>query len=252
MAAWTVVPCLLALRDEFNRINPKRDKGADGTIGDSSHTSASDHTPDEDSDVLRDHDADSKNEVHALDIDSTGPWGGRSFNDVILALVARERAEYNHPTTRARLKYVIWNRRIASRSNAWNWAPYTGSSAHTDHAHFSALYTTVTENDTRPWGVAPVAAPTPEAPDMTKSEMLALLNSAEGQAAIARAAGVGVHGQRLGKSQTTIGQALQATSALARVEALLAEVAARPAGGAPSVAELTEALRDVLREGIGE
>src|SRR5574343_794894 len=102
MSAWVCVACLLALRDEINTIAPKRDKGADGTIGDSAHTSTSDHAPDEDSDYLRDHDADSKNEVHALDIDSTGPWpAGRSFDSIIRGIVAREKAEYNHPTTRS-------------------------------------------------------------------------------------------------------------------------------------------------------
>jgi hypothetical protein len=62
MSAWVVVPNLLKLRDEFNLVSPKRDKGSDGTIGDSNHNSSSDHTPDEDSRVLKDHDADNKNE----------------------------------------------------------------------------------------------------------------------------------------------------------------------------------------------
>ena len=133
----------------------------------------------------------------------------------------------------------------------------SGDDSHRTHTHVSWFRDSESRDKTslfRRWfqHIGAIAAPTPEVPDMTKAEMLALLNSAEGQAAIARAAGVGVHGQRLGKSQTTIGQALQATSVLARIEALLAEVAARPAGGAPSVAELTEALRDVLREGTGE
>jgi len=152
MASWILIPCLVSLRDEFNRLAPGRDKGADGSIGDSSHTSTSDHTPDEDSDVLRDHDADSKNEVHALDIDSTGPWP-RSFNSVILDLVAREKAEYESANVFGRLQYVIWNRRIASRSWGWTWRDYTGSDPHTNHAHFSARYTTAQESDTRPWGV---------------------------------------------------------------------------------------------------
>lgn len=44
--------------------------------------------------------------------------------------------------------------------------------------------------------------------------------------------------------------ALEAT--LAQFGAVLAEIAARPAGGAPTVSELIEALRAVLREGTGE
>jgi hypothetical protein len=152
MAAWILVPCLVSLRDEFNRIAPGRDKGADGSIGDSAHKSSSDHTPDEDSDVLRDHDADIKNEVHALDIDSTGPWP-ESFDTIIKRLVAREKAEYESATVVGRLKYVIWNRRIASRSWGWTWSDFTGPDPHTNHAHFSARYTTAQESDTRPWGL---------------------------------------------------------------------------------------------------
>jgi hypothetical protein len=152
VSSWILVPCLVTLRDEFNRIAPGRDKGADGSIGDSAHKSSSDHTPDEDSDVLRDHDADIKNEVHALDIDSTGPWP-ESFDTIIKRLVAREKAEYESATVVGRLKYVIWNRRIASRSWGWTWTDFTGPDPHTNHAHFSARYTTAQESDTRPWGL---------------------------------------------------------------------------------------------------
>lgn len=152
MSAWSLVPCLVALREEFNQLVPARDKGADGSIGDSAHTSSSDHTPDEDSDVLRDHDTDVKNEVHALDIDSSGPWP-EPFDAIIQRLVARERAEYESADVFGRLKYVIWNRQIAERSSGWVWHSYAGSDPHTNHAHFSARYTAAQEADTRPWGV---------------------------------------------------------------------------------------------------
>lgn len=158
MSEWVLVPCLVKLREEFDAVSPRRDKGADGAVGDSRHSSSSDHTPDEDSDVLRDHDADHKNEVHALDIDSSGPWPGgwTWFDRTIHAIVAREKAEYESPTAVGRLQYVIWNGHINSRSWGWSqWRVYTGSSDdHTNHAHFSARYLTVTESDTRPWGVA--------------------------------------------------------------------------------------------------
>src|ERR1044072_850224 len=155
MSAWIVVPCLLKLRDEFNQVSPTRDKGADGTIGDSSHTSSSDHTPDEDSDVLRGRDADSTNEVHALDIDSSGPWPAGWFNPPILAIADRERRDYQSPTIVGRLQYIIWNHRIISRSWDWSeWRSYDGADPHTNHAHFSARYLTAAESSTRPWGVS--------------------------------------------------------------------------------------------------
>lgn len=159
--AWTLIPCLVALRAEFNAVAPGRDRGADGSIGDSSHTSSSDHTPDEDSDVLRDHDADDRNEVHALDIDSDGPWpdgtgreAGGWLDRTVRAIAARERQEYLSPDIYGRLQYIIWRGQIISRSWAWSeWRTYTGASKHYDHVHFSARYLTNTEADTRPWGV---------------------------------------------------------------------------------------------------
>lgn len=153
MSAWVLVPSLVVLRTEFNTVAPGRRKGADGSIGDSDHSSSSDHTPDEDSDVLRDHDADTKNEVHALDIDSAGPWPGGAawFNRAIHAIVDRHRTGQDD-----RLQYVIWNRQIANRViDNWRWRTYTSTTdPHINHAHLSSRYTTAQEQDTSPWGVA--------------------------------------------------------------------------------------------------
>jgi hypothetical protein len=168
MSSWVVVPSLLELRDEFNSLSPNRDKGADGTIGDSAHTSTSDHTPDEDSDVLRDHDADGKNEVHALDIDSTGPWPV-PFDSLVKGVTARDKARWLDAKDVCRLEYVIWNRQIYSRSRDFAPVAYKGSDPHTNHAHFSARYLTQAENDTRPWGVLELAGDD----DVTKSELFA-------------------------------------------------------------------------------
>ena len=235
MSDWVLVPCLVALRSEFNAVAPNRDRGADGAIGDSNHKSSSDHTPDEDSDVLRDHDADDKNEVHALDIDSSGPWPGGPawFDDAILALVERERAEYLSPTAVGRLKYVIWNRRIAERSNGWRWRKYTATAdPHTNHAHFSARYESGPEADTRPWGI--------QEDDMTPEEIaaavLTALKSPAGQDAISKA----LLNETLGASKVTVGQALQGTNL--KAAALVAAVAAIPGA---TVAELGDATRTV-------
>ena len=158
MSDWVLVPCLVTLRGEFNAVAPARDKGADGSIGDSAHTSSSDHTPDEDSDILRDHDSDAKNEVHALDTDSSGPWpdgkgggAGDWFDRQILAIVERHQNGEDD-----RLQYVIWRGRIANRSiGNYRWRTYTSKvgDLHFDHAHFSSRYTTAQEQDTSPWGV---------------------------------------------------------------------------------------------------
>lgn len=154
MSSWTVIPCLLALRDEFNALAPNRDKGADGTIGDSSHTSSSDHTPDEDSSKLENKDSDHANEVHALDTDSTGPWpAGRTFKDIFLDVIELEREKWNAPDDKCRLNYAIFDRKIYDKDNDFAPQDYTGSDPHTNHAHFSARYETSCEEDTRPWGV---------------------------------------------------------------------------------------------------
>jgi hypothetical protein len=153
MSDWVLVPCLVTLRGEFNAVAPGRDKGADGSIADNRHNQSSDHTPDEDSDILRDHDADHKNEVHALDIDSSGPWPGgwAWFDAAVKNIVDRHRRGEDD-----RLQYVIWNRKIANASiGNWTWRTYTGSrDPHINHAHFSARYTSAQEADTSPFGVA--------------------------------------------------------------------------------------------------
>lgn len=163
--AWELVRSLVALRNEFNVLAPGRDEGADGSIGDSAHTSRSDHAPDEDSRYLRDHDADSKNEVHALDIDSSGPWPER-FHTIVMRIIAGERAKWLDPNDVCRLEYVIWDRKIYSRSNNFYPRDYAGSDPHTNHAHYSGRYLTASENDTRPWGVLPLA-PEPEEIEMS-------------------------------------------------------------------------------------
>ncbi|WP_305788079.1 hypothetical protein [Symbioplanes lichenis] len=184
MSSWILVPCLAALRAEFNGVAARRDKGADGSIGDAAHSSSSDHTPDEDSRVLRGRDADSRNEVHALDVDATGPWPRPGwFGDAILALVAREKAEFESPDVAGRLEYVIWNGHIYSRSRGWRRRVHTGADRHTSHAHFSARYATATENDTRPWGV--LAAADREESGVSKQDVIDALKDPAGAKALA-------------------------------------------------------------------
>jgi len=163
VSEWVLVPCLVTLRTEFNEVSPSRDKGADGAIGDSSHTSSSDHTPDEDSDILRDHDTDSKNEVHAVDIDSSGPWPGEGtqkqrFDRKIKKVIAGEKAKWLDDNDMCRLNYVIWDDKIYDKDNDFEPKAYLPNNPsrdpHTNHAHFSSRYETRAENDTRPWGVS--------------------------------------------------------------------------------------------------
>lgn len=131
MTAAYLVACLGTLREEFNRLGPGRDKGADGWIGDPAHAATtSDHNPDAQGRVL------------AVDIDSSGPWPV-DFGTVVESV----RGDF-------RLEYIIWNRRIASRSQDWAWRAYTGTNdPHTGHAHFSARHDHTGNTSTEPWSV---------------------------------------------------------------------------------------------------
>lgn len=140
MAAWVLVPSLEQLRTEFNRIAPDRDTTTDGSIGDRAHQNTnSDHNADEDSAALRDHDADSKNEVHAIDVDKDLRVPELTMKDVVEHLVTRCRTG-----DEKRLTYIIYNRRIYSPATGWRASgrAYEGANAHTEHAHFSASYET--------------------------------------------------------------------------------------------------------------
>ena len=148
MASWILVPCLVTLRSEFNALSPGRDKASDGSIGDLAHTqTSSDHNPDETGNTPTE-DADSINEVHAIDVDKDLRKSGWTMSKAVEIIVVRHRQGRDD-----RLQNVIYNRRIWSRSWGWTARSYTGANAHTQHAHFSARYTTAQERDTRPWGL---------------------------------------------------------------------------------------------------
>jgi hypothetical protein len=146
MAGWILVACLKELFAEFNRIAPHRDRTSDGSVGDMAHRDeVSDHNPDETGSVPV-HDADHVNEVHAIDVDDDLRESDLTMEKVVQFLLARCRAGKEK-----RLRYVIYNRRIWEADNGWKRQAYTGSSPHTDHAHFSASYDTAKEASTASW-----------------------------------------------------------------------------------------------------
>jgi hypothetical protein len=152
VADWILVPCLVSLRGEFNDLAPDRDKASDGSIGDTSHAaSSSDHNPDETGNTPYE-DADSRNEVHAIDVDDDLRRAGWSMTRALEIIITRHREGRDD-----RLQNVIYNRRIWSRSTGWEARSYTGANAHTEHAHFSARYDTSRENNVKPWGLLAAA-----------------------------------------------------------------------------------------------
>jgi hypothetical protein len=141
-----LVPCLVQLRTDVNGLCPGRDKTTDGWIGNPAHqASVSDHNDDEVGRVpIRD--ADSKHEVHALDLDVNLRTAGLTMEMIVQHVVSRCRTGAER-----RLRYVIYNRRIWEASNGWRQRAYSGDSPHTGHAHFSASYDSLHEASTASW-----------------------------------------------------------------------------------------------------
>jgi hypothetical protein len=145
-----LVPSLKRLREEFDTLAPHRDRGADGDVGDKAHRAeVSAHNPDDTPGVrVPREDADKIPEIHALDIDSTGPWPpGRDLNWSVEVIRGRHLRGFDY-----RLQNIIWRDRIASRSWGWTWEPRPGI-GHYDHAHFECTSESAAEADTRPWGL---------------------------------------------------------------------------------------------------
>jgi hypothetical protein len=146
MAGWILIACLKELFAEFDRIAAGRDHASDGSIGDTAHQQeVSDHNPDETGSVPI-HDADHINEVHAIDVDDDLNESSLSMEMVVQFLLGRCRSG-----AEKRLRYIIYNRRIWEASNGWKQRTYTGSSPHTEHAHFSASYDTAKEAGVASW-----------------------------------------------------------------------------------------------------
>jgi len=133
-----LAPSLVALFNEIDARWPNRSKVHDGWIGDAAHAArASDHNPDYSAGGV----------VRAIDITRVGV----DVDALLLALIRDPR-----------VWYVIFNRRIASRTHGWVWKPYAGASPHTEHIHVSIVRTRAAETNTARWAKLPVATEVPE------------------------------------------------------------------------------------------
>jgi hypothetical protein len=156
VSTWVALADLSSLRAEFNELAPGRDKGADGMVGDAAHQAeSSDHNPDDTAGSRTPHtDSDNIAEVHALDVDSSGPWpAGMTMAKAVAVVVARMKSM----GSKAPLNYVIWDHHIYEHPG-WAAATYSGTDPHTNHAHFSSAYGSGTgssnpENYPGPWGL---------------------------------------------------------------------------------------------------
>lgn len=126
----TLVAAGVTLRNEMNKAFPYRDKASDGWIGDASHQARpSDHNPD------------SRNWVHAIDIDiNFGSQPGRGNGDNAQTLANQLVALAKAGKDGGRLKYVVYKDKIASgsyKNSYWVWRPNTGGTYHGTHVHVS-------------------------------------------------------------------------------------------------------------------
>jgi hypothetical protein len=143
--AWAVTASLARLVADFRTAFPAKDRSSDGSIGDAAHqTETSGHNPDDTAGSRAEYsDADSKAEVRAVDVDSDlRDPRGVTMQQVIDRMLLT-------PADLRRLRYIIYNRRIWSRNTGWQPRAYTGSSPHTEHAHFSG--DPDTDEDNAPW-----------------------------------------------------------------------------------------------------
>lgn len=151
MATWALTRGLQTVRTEFNGTFKLRDKRSDGSIGDQAHASGtSGHNPDR-TGAAEYRDGDAKNEVRAIDVDrDLVPGSGIDWMErVIQYIVKRARAGFYVP-----FRYIIYKRRIWSRSDGWRTRAYTGKNAHDQHAHFSGDYTQRADEWTGSLGLA--------------------------------------------------------------------------------------------------
>jgi hypothetical protein len=111
----------IQLRNQVDDAYPGRDRSSDGWIGDSRHQAnpTSDHNPDE------------KGWVRAIDLDADLDRK-RPEEMAYLADQLRKCARKDK-----RIKYIIYNAKIASAKSLWRWKPYKGVNPHIKHLHIS-------------------------------------------------------------------------------------------------------------------
>lgn len=138
---WRVAKSLDALLKQVNTKAPSRSKASDGSIGDAAHASrSSDHNP-------------------WIIESGVGVVTARDItHDPAHGCDAGVLAETIRTSKDTRVKYIIWNRRIASSSAigtrpAWEWRPYTGTNPHNHHVHISVKSDKANYDSTSDWTI---------------------------------------------------------------------------------------------------
>lgn len=151
---WYVAGSLNQLLAQLNARAPQRSKVSDGSIGDAAHSAR-----------LSDHNPTASGQVCARDFtnDPAGGLPGQWLADTLVS--GRD----------PRIKYVIWNRRIADSRRGWRWEAYTGTNPHDHHVHVS-VFAGALGDDTRPWNLGGAD----QGDDVTPEQMKQLLDAIGG------------------------------------------------------------------------
>lgn len=148
MPKWRLANSLSKLRSQIDEAFPKRSKVSDGTIGDMAHSlRKSDHNP-----WVKDG---TTGVVTAIDI-THSPETGCDAGKITNALVRSKDA---------RIKYIIWNKRIVSSTTApWQWREYKGANPHNKHFHISVLPEKSKYDDESDWQITETDSGGPQNP----------------------------------------------------------------------------------------
>jgi len=161
---WLVVPNLEELRQQLNEHFPNRDKTSDGSIGDTSHAArASSHNPDKTGNPEY-RDGDAKDEVRARDFDADlrDPAG------VTAERVVQHLVEWARAGKLPHVRYIIFNKRIWSRSDWFKTHAYTGSNPHDKHFHVNSDFTSAADEARNVnWGLDVLVTPPTNTPAPT-------------------------------------------------------------------------------------
>lgn len=122
------------LRDQINLDYPNRSKKSDGWVADQRHLAkgVSDHIPDAKSQIVR-----------AIDV--TADLGGHPEDVYALVNSIRRCAKRGDK----RIKYLIFDAKIASPILNWRWRKYRGDNPH--RAHFHCSFSTKGDFDGSPF-----------------------------------------------------------------------------------------------------
>lgn len=138
MANWKLSAGAERLRKEINILFPHRDKGSDGSVGDSAHSSrTSDHNPDK------------NGWVRAIDVDED-VWGKDGKDPVEANRLVRTLIQFAK-NGESRLKYIIFEGHIWSQTYKWSKRVYDGSNPHNHHIHIS--FNESADEDGSPFGL---------------------------------------------------------------------------------------------------